>query len=635
MEKMTGYSLNLVNENINKIKELFPNVINDGKVDFELLKNMLSEDIEDSSEKYQFTWIGKSNTIKFSQTPSVGTLLPCRDISKNWESTKNIYIEGDNVEVLKLLQKTYYNKIKMIYIDPPYNTGHDFVYNDDFKNSIENYKQITSQSNRANPNTSGRFHTDWLNMMYSRLCLARNLLSDDGVIFISIDDNEVANLRKICDEIFGDNNFISQLIWRKKTGASDAVGFSVITEYILVYVKNVNYVQTSFTQDMEAHDVNRYRLSDEYESRRGKYYIDNLDRGGIHYSDSLNYPIQCPDGTFTYPNGRKEFTREGWTWTWGKEKLEWGIKNGFIEFRKSTTKESGWAVCYKNYLNVNNKDELVARSAPHKNMILDILNTAGTQEIQKIFNSKVFQYTKPSALIKLLISFVNLNNDDIVLDFFSGSATTAHAVMQYNVDQKSHINYILVQLPELCEDNSEAKKAGFDNICQIGEERIRRVSTSLSDELKEKYEKAGLLVEDCCNPDSYDFGFKVFRLESTNIKPWDGNVEYNASSLWDLDQTIKEGRTNLDVAYEIMLKYGVFNMQLKEITVNNKTIYSVGEGYLLISLNDDITEQDYIEIGKLQPQCVVFKESGFADDNVKMNATYTLERLGVKDVKCI
>ena len=449
MEKMKMQSENLVDENVDKIAKLFPNCVTEGKdengkvfkaIDFDLLKQELSKVVVDGTdERYTLNWAGKKQAILTANSPINATLRPCREESVDFDNTKNLYIEGDNLDVLKLLRETYLNKIKMIYIDPPYNTGNDFVYNDDFASSsdeyLQNSKSYDEDGNRMvqNLESNGRFHSDWLSMMYPRLKLARDLLTDDGVIFISIDDNEQENLKKVCNEIFGESNFISQLIWRKKTGASDAVGFSVISEYILVYVKNISYVQTTFTKDLNAHDVNRYKLSDEYEERRGKYYIDNLDRGGIHYSDSLNYPITCPDGTITYPNGRKTFTQEGWTWTWGKEKLEWGLKNGFIEFRKSSTKDSGWAVCYKNYLNVNNKDELVARSAPHKNMIMDILNTSATLEIQKLFGNKVFQYTKPSELLKLIISFVNTRNG-LILDFFSGSATTAHAVMALNAE---------------------------------------------------------------------------------------------------------------------------------------------------------------------------------------------------------
>lgn len=635
MEKISSESLNIIEKNINKLKELFPNVVIEGKIDFDKLRIILGGEIEDSVEKYQFNWVGKSNTIKNVLTPSICTLIPNKENSLNWDNTKNLYIEGDNLETLKLLQKTYYEKIKVIYIDPPYNTGHDFVYNDDFSNSIENYKKITSQTNRANPDTNGRFHTDWLNMMYSRLCLARNLLKDNGVIFISIDDNEQANLKKICDEIFGENNFVSSIIWRRKTGSSDAKCIATITEYILVYAKNITEASNgTFAIDKTAYDVNRFKLEDIYVQERGKHYLDNLDRGSLGYVESLDFGIETPDGTLAFPNGRTKKFNDGWRWTWGKEKVEWGLKNGFIEFRKAPNTECGWKVVRKNYLLVDNDGKPFIKGSPYKNLITDILNTQATLDLQKLLGGKYFDYSKPVELIKLLLQYINLNND-IILDFFSGSSTTGQAIMELNAEFNSNNSFILVQLPEICDDKSEAFKAGYKNICEIGKERIRRSGQKIYNELKEKYENAGLLVEDCVNPETLDFGFKVFKLESTNIRPWDGSHKVDEQTIFDFTDTIKEDRTNFDVAYEIMLKYGIFNMPLKEVSINNKTMYNIGEGYMIICLDDDITSKDVMKIANLKPHCVVFKEQGFADDNEKINATYTLERLGVEDVKCI
>ena len=481
-------------------------------------------------------------------------------------------------------------------------------------------------------------------MMYPRLKLARDLLTDDGVIFISIDDNEQENLKKVCNEIFGESNFISQLIWRKKTGASDAVGFSVISEYILVYVKNISYVQTTFTKDLNAHDVNRYKLSDEYEERRGKYYIDNLDRGGIHYSDSLNYPITCPDGTITYPNGRKTFTQEGWTWTWGKEKLEWGLKNGFIEFRKSSTKDSGWAVCYKNYLNVNNKDELVARSAPHKNMIMDILNTSATLEIQKLFGNKVFQYTKPSELLKLIISFVNTRNG-LILDFFSGSATTAHAVMQLNAEDGGNRKFIMVQLPENCDEKSEAYKAGYKNICEIGKERIRRAGQKIIEDGKlghididkNKLMQRTFIEEENKFEDKYalkttpaiskdilknlDIGFRVLKLDSSNMK----DVYYSPSdteqtNLLDLVSNIKEDRSSEDLLFQVMLDMGVMlSSEIKTLDIKGKKVFNVNDGNLVCCFDENLNDDVVTEIAKMQPLYAVFRDSSMSSDSVAVN----------------
>jgi adenine-specific DNA-methyltransferase len=385
---LTGKTPDIGEENIKKLMTMFPEVVTEGKVDFEKLRQVLGEYVDDSNERYNFTWNGKGRALRLSQTPSLGTLRPCKEESKNWDTTQNLYIEGDNLEVLKLLQKSYYGKIKMIYIDPPYNTGKDFVYKDDFHDSIENYKRITGQVDgngnpiSTNPETSGRYHTDWLNMMYPRLRLARNLLRDDGVIFISIDDNEVHNLRKICDEVFGEENFITKLIWQKKTGASDSSTISTITEYIVVYSKNMDMAK--FSRNAESYDLKRYKYQDEFLEERGPYYIDNLDRGGLQYSDSLNYGIECPDGTITYPNGRTEFVNDGWIWKWSKQKVDWARQNKFLEFRKSDSKQSGWAVYYKNYLKVDNENKPIERAAPYKNLITDVMNANAANVMREI-----------------------------------------------------------------------------------------------------------------------------------------------------------------------------------------------------------------------------------------------------------
>lgn len=639
MEKLQGTSMDIVQDNIEKLKQIFPEIFTEGKIDFQVLKQLLGEHIENDKERYSFTWKGKTQARQIAQDMSTGTLRPDRDNSKDWENTENLYIEGDNLEVLKLLQKSYHGKVKMIYIDPPYNTGKDFVYKDNFRDNIDNYLTVTGQKSEnstgggykltTNSETSGRYHSDWLNMMYPRLKLARNLLIDDGVIFISIDDNEQENLKKICDEIFGENNFVANIVWRKKTGASDSKNISTISEFVLIYTKN--NCENIFTRNKNSYDPQRYKMSDEYEERRGKFYIDNLDRGGISYSDSLNYPIVCPDGTITYPNGRKEFKNDGWIWTWGKEKLEWGLKEGFIVFKESKNKESGWGVYYKNYVNVNNKDELIERSAPHKNLILDIINTEGTNEIQKIFEKKVFQYTKPSNFIKLLIGYVD-NQNSIILDFFSGSATTAHAVMQLNAEDGGNRKYIMVQLPEVCDEKSEAYKAGYKNICEIGKERIRRAGEKIkSDET--------LPAE---NREKLDIGFKVFKLDSSNIKEWDSEAENLKQSLFDSIDNIKSDRTSLDILYEILLKYG---LDLNVPIVENKHFYSIGGGTLLINLDkeidmeviDSICEEykTLLEIDEDFKTTVILRDSSFANDVDKTNAMKKLEQVGIKEVRSI
>lgn len=415
MEKANMHSLDMVNENIKKIGNLFPECVTEtvdengnvkAAIDFEKLQENLSHaTIGEGEERYQFTWPGKREAIHNANASTNMTLRPCKEESVDFDNTENLYIEGDNLEVLKLLQENYLGKVKMIYIDPPYNTGNDFVYNDGFKEDTESFLSKSGmydedgnmllQKFEKNTESNGRFHTDWLNMMYPRLKIARNLLSDDGVIFISIDDNEQENLKKICDEIFGERNYASNLVWQKKTGASDAKGIATITENILVYAKNSNLYEKTFTKNSESYDLNRYRFKDEFEDYRGPYYIDNLDRGGLQYSDSLNYGIECPDGTITYPNGRTEFKKDGWIWKWSKQKIEWARKNKFIEFRKTDKKTSGWAVCYKNYLKVDNDDKPIERAAPHKNLVVDILNANAAAVMKDLFGTNnYFDYSK-------------------------------------------------------------------------------------------------------------------------------------------------------------------------------------------------------------------------------------------------
>lgn len=395
MDKLKMRTENLADKNYEILSKMFPNALtetitgydDDGKpiveraIDADVLRQEIScKVVEGKDERYQFTWPDKKKAVLLANAPSDKTLRPCREKSVNFDSTENLYIEGDNLEVLKLLHETYLGKIKMIYIDPPYNTGNDFIYEDDFTQSINEYHKSSGQfddnGNRLvkNLDSNGRFHTEWLNMMYSRLKIARELLSEKGVIFISIDDNECDNLKKICDEIFGERMFVTSIIWKKKTGASDARGIATITENILVYVKNIDEIDKVFTRNIDSYDLKRYKYTDEFVDERGPYYIDNLDRGGLSYSDSLNYGIECPDGTITFPNGRSEYVNDGWIWKWGRKKIEWARKNNFIEFRKSTSKKSGWAVCYKNYLKVDNEGKMIERAAPHKNLITDILN---------------------------------------------------------------------------------------------------------------------------------------------------------------------------------------------------------------------------------------------------------------------
>jgi adenine-specific DNA-methyltransferase len=631
---LDGKTLDIAEENIEKLKQLFPEVFTEGKVDFEKLQQVLGEYVEDSNERYNFTWNGKGRALRLSQTPSLGTLRPCKEESKDWDTTQNLYIEGDNLEVLKLLQKSYYGKVKMIYIDPPYNTGKDFVYKDDFHDSLENYKRITGQVDgdgkavSTNTETSGRYHTDWLNMMYPRLRLARNLLSDDGVIFISIDDNEVANLIKVCDEVFGEENFIAKFDWRKKTGANDAKDIAIITESVLSYARSKIATHDShiWRRDPNSRNEERFNRQDEFVSQRGKYYLDTLDRGGLGYVESLDFGIKAPNGKEIFPNNRTCKFNDGWRWKWGKDKVNWGLENGFLEFVKDDSKASGYSVKLKNYQFVDNNNEVREEvGRVYLNLILDPINQIGTNEIKKIFNNQiVFNNPKPVDFIIKLIQTID-HKDLLVLDFFSGSSSTAHAIMQLNAEDGGNRKYIMVQLPELTDVDSEAYKAGYMNICEIGKERIRRAGEKIKEE-------KGLEAM------NLDVGFKVLKLDSSNIRKWQPDYNDLEQSLMDYVDNYVEGRTELDVVYEIMLKYGLdLTYPVDEFTIEQKKVYSIGFGMLMICLDDEITTEVAKgilgKIKELSPESsrVVFKDNGFKSDSNKTNIKEILKSGGIEE----
>jgi len=623
MDKMKMESVDITAKNIEKIEELFPNVITEscdenGKlkkaINFDMLRQILSSDVLEGDEAYEFTWVGKKAAMAEAGMPIRKSLRPCKEESKDWDTTENLYIEGDNLDVLKLLQESYLGKVKMVYIDPPYNTGSDFIYRDIFSVSADEYSEDSGaydgEGNRMfkNTDTNGRFHSDWCSMIYSRLMLARNLLSDDGVIFISIDDNELENLSKICHEIFGDGNFMANMVWQKKTGASDAKGIATITENILVYCKNKGFYASTFTKNTESYDIKRYKHTDEFVNDRGPYYIDNLDRGGLSYSDSLNYGIECPDGTITYPNGRTEYINDGWIWKWSKQKIEWAREHKFVEFRKTDKKASGWAVCYKNYLKVDNENNPIERAAPHKNLITDILNANAAAIMKDLFGTNnYFSYSKPIELLYKLINFVNVENS-IILDFFSGSATTAHAIMKLNAEDGKNRKFIMVQLPEPYDDNSEAFKAGYENICEIGKERIRRAGEKIKEE-------AGLTAQ------NLDIGFRVFKLDSSNMKDvYYSATEYTQTKLDDLTSNIKEDRTELDLLFGCLLEWGLpLSMPYTSEEINGVTIHTYNDGDLIACFAEKVSENVIREIAKRQPLRAVFRDSSFASSPAKIN----------------
>lgn len=623
IEKLSMESTDITQENINKIKELFPQVVTEGKIDFDVLKTILGEQIENQNERYQFTWNGKSDTIRFAQKPSTGTLRPDKESSKNWDTTENHYIEGDNLEVLKLLQKTYHNKIKMIYIDPPYNTGGDFVYKDDFKDSIKNYKEQTNQTLRTNPETSGRYHTDWLNMMYSRLMLAKNLLTDDGVIFISIDDNEVDNLKKINNEIFGEQNYLTTVT--RSTGTPTGGGFDGFVneiDYILVYAKSVIEVIIN-GQEFNEDDAKIYNLEDE----KGSYLIRPLRRtGGEDKREdrpTMFYGLKSPDDTLVFPYGPTGYESR---WICGEKKYNELSSNGLIEWKKiKNISGEVWQVYQKFYLENRKKKP--------GNLWSDIEgNKKATRNIKSIFNNeKVFDYPKPTEVIKKILE-IGTNSNDLILDFFSGSSTTAHAVMQLNAEDGGSRKFIMIQLPEKTDEKSEAFKAGFSNICEIGKERIRRAGEKIKNELVEKNQKAGML-DDSVEPNKLDIGFKVYKLDSSNINVFDSSSK-DINNIFNHDVFLSD-RSKLDILYEILLKYGVFDKPVEVLNINNKEVYSVAFGHMLVFINQEITEQDITEVVALKPREVIIDERGFKTDNDKMNAVIRLEAAGVEKISTI
>jgi adenine-specific DNA-methyltransferase len=625
MERLKMESFDVVGNHVSQIAALFPHCVTerldkDGKpvraVDFEKLREELTgEIIEEGAERYQFTWPDKRKANQLANTPTKMTLRPCREESVDFDHTENLYIEGDNLDVLKVIREAYLGKVKMIYIDPPYNTGNDFVYNDDFASSYEEFaescKVYDEEGNltfdpKANGESNGRFHTDWLNMIYPRLKVARDLLSEDGVIFISIDDSEIDNLRKICNEIYGERNFVANIVWQSTAGSNTGTDIVSVTENIIVYTKN----RTSFEFDGMIASDKSYVLSDEYEKERGKYSLDKLDRRrvGNHYSEALNYPIEMPDGTLRYPGGYKEKSSEGWNYLWSQTKVKWGIENGFIEFKQSNGE---WSVYNKRYAKIDNSGNEVERTIPFRNLILsEQCNTAqGTAEIRTLFDSRPFDFPKPSELIKHLMSTaVRRSKDSIILDFFSGSATTAHAVMKLNAEDGGNRKFIMVQLPEVTDEKSEARKVGYQTICEIGKERIRRAGRKVKEE-------AGLQGQ------HLDIGFRVLKLAESNMEDvYYTPDQFEMKDLFRQADNVKPDRTGMDLLFQVMLQCGcLLSEKITVSRIGGKEVFNVADGYLIACFDKDVSEDVIAEIAKQQPVYFVMRDASAASDNVMDN----------------
>lgn len=604
MDKLQMQSKNLVDENISKIAELFPNCITEGQdengkltklVDFDLLKQELSKDIvEGNDERYTLNWAGKKQAILTANSPINATLRPCREESVDFDSTKNLYIEGDNLDVLKLLRETYLNKVKMIYIDPPYNTGNDFVYEDDFASSTEDYLQASKsyddQGNRMfqNNDSNGRFHSDWLSMMYSRLKLAKDLLTDDGVIFISIDDNEQENLKKICNEIFGELNFIGTHIRKTVSQRAMAKNYNTQHEYCLIYTKNYN--NFDLCGDEKNFDV----YSNPDNDPRGDWKTSDPTMSG----SKNNFEIINPY------NGKIDFPPKGRGWAFTKEKFDCLVDEGMVIFKKDC-KESERGFIYKAYKKDLRSQNLLLNS-------LDVcenqyMNQVSTKEMMELFDERMFDYAKPVSFVRKILSY-DKNKESIILDFFSGSATTAHAVMQLNAEDGGNRKFIMVQLPEICDEKSEAYKAGYINICEIGKERIRRAGKKIKDENQ-------------IPAPNLDVGFRDLKLDSSCMK----DVYYNPANLNQnllsrFEDNIKEDRTPEDLLFQVMLDMGVLlSSEIKILEINCKKVFNVNDGNLVCCFDKNLNETTVTAIAKMQPLYAVFRDSSMSSDSVAVN----------------
>lgn len=634
MDRLKMHSFDVIGSNIKKIQQLFPNCVTerlgkDGKpelaIDFEKLQAELSNDIiGKGEERYQFTWPDKREANRLANTPTTMTLRPCREESKDFDHTQNLYIEGDNLDVLKVLRETYLGKVKMIYIDPPYNTGNDFVYNDEYnvgkeveesRNGLfdEEGNQTLSQYER-NTASNGRFHTDWLNMIYPRLKVARDLLLDDGVIFISIDDNEVENLMKICDEIFGEMNFVAQIPWRKRTAKSDVpFGISQDYEFIICYAKSNDFCASIKGKERKYYETPDYP---------GKPWR-------VHDLTTQRTASERPNSYFTMVNpksGEEYPANQLRTWAVTYDTFDEYYNQGRIVFPGDYDflNISRPAFRYWKEDDMKKAGEDFGRIAV-STKLPDIIGMSqdGTKEVTNLFDGKIFSFPKPSSLIKFLLEIVN-SKDSLVLDFFSGSATTAHAVMQLNTEDGGNRKFIMVQLPEKTDEKSEAYKAGYKNICEIGKERIRRAGKKIKEENKDK---VGI--------DRLDTGFRVLKLDSSNMEDvYYTPQEFTMQSLFN--ENVKADRTGEDLLFQVMLDLGIeLSAKIETRQIAGKTVYLVDENYLIACFDREVTEATITEIAKLHPVYFVMRDASAANDNVIDNFDQLFEAYSKDTVRKI
>ena len=702
MDKLKMHSVNKVDENIAKIGALFPNCLTERKnengeveyaIDFDMLKQELSAVVvEGNEERYQFTWPDKKKSILLANAPIAKTLRPCREESVDFDNTENLYIEGDNLDVLKLLQETYLGKIKVIYIDPPYNTGNDFLYNDDFAESTEDYLAISGQLDEEgnklvfNTENNGRFHTDWLNMIYTRIKLSKTLLSDDGVIFISIGQNEGYNLIKCCNEIFGEENRVGIISRMMKSGGNKGQYFSPNIEYVLVYAKNISQLEY-FREPISDELIDKvYNLVETEGEKKGqKFRIMGLYQAGLGVRPNQRYWIKCPDGSYAIPagttfpeiieNAAKVLPVDGdGVWRWSADRYVEELKKGNIYFKQSTNsslldengRQSNWNIYTKIWL----EDRLEEGRVP-VDLITKWENRVSSQELKEL--NLPFDFAKPVDLIKYLIGLVATSRDAVVLDFFSGSSTTAHAVMKLNAEDGGNRKFIMVQLPEKTTEKSEAYKAGYKNICEIGKERIRRSGEKIKEQFRQvgscyrqvmaMQNKFGDTEENVCvsivekdaQPEdegyyvivpektdsktkaenerianSLDIGFRVLKLDSTNMKDVYYNPEEFEATLFDtLEDNIKEDRTPEDLLFQVMLDLGVLlSSKIEETEIAGKKVFNVADNFLIACFDENVTDETITAIAKQKPYYFVMRDSSMASDSVATNfdqifATYS------------
>lgn len=643
MNKPKFETPDMVEKNIEKLAEIFPNCITEARdengklkkaVNFEMLQQILSTEFppEGSPERYEFTWVGKRAAIAEANKPIRKTLRPCKAESKNWDTTENLYIEGDNLEVLKLLQESYLGKVKMIYIDPPYNTGNDFIYRDDFKQTQQEYDEqvglFDEDENRLfkNTETNGRFHSDWCSMMYSRLMLAKNFLIDAGVIFISIDDNEQANLKKICDEIFGIENFCGIFLINTTPNGRDYGHIAKMHEFCLFYSKNIwntlTFLLPTENINFKYHDeVSGFNIHPLYNSNES---FNSQNRPNLYYPFYLYLDERIDNNFFNIglieknnsikiypPKSMKNGVQ--FVWRWGKEKANKYMNKEIIGYR---TNDGNYRIVQK-----MRHDEKLIRSILYDTKYS---SRRGTYELEKLFEGKCFSFPKPVELLYDL-SLVALDKTDIVLDFFSGSATTAHAVMQLNAEDGGHRKFIMVQLPEVCDEKSEAYKAGYKNICEIGKERLRRAGEKIK-------------ADNPLTTQDLDIGFRVFKVDSSNMNDvYYSAGEYSQDMLVNLEDNIKPDRTDLDLLFGCLLDWGLpISLPYTSEQIENCTVHTYNDGDLVACFDENIPESVIKEIAKRKPLRAVFRDAGFGSSPEKINVTEIFKMLAPDtDVKVI